>query len=232
MARSLILGIAMLSGVRATLVPSSAATAAMFLLGACGGGGGGGGRTGMSFASANQHVLDALDRPQAAEKINVHGWGYGDSSDDSSDDDDDDGDDDDCLKRNKDGSCQVRSNVQHFKNDFGQIEIKWSSCNDPYDDGNHEDFEEVAIESSLYQRIIFEENLKAADKCLRLDNTLQQVREGGRDELTRITLFTPFALFSRLYTHPDHDAIYILYISARRTVPTTTSRSCTRARRT
>ena len=176
MAGSLILGIAMLSGVRATLVPSSAATAAMFLLGACGGGGGGGGRTGISFASANQHVLDALDRPQAAEKVNVHGWGYDDSSDDSSDDDDDDDDDDDadCLKRNQDGSCQVRSNVQHFKNDFGQIEIKWSSCNDPYDDGNHEDFEEVAIENSLYQKIIFEENLKAADKCLRLDNTLQQ----------------------------------------------------------
>ncbi|KAL3806915.1 hypothetical protein ACHAXA_000391 [Cyclostephanos tholiformis] len=136
-------------------------------------------RWGLPAESANQ-ILDALDRPQAAEKINIHGWGGAypeDSSDDSSDDDSDDDDEEEdrtCLKRNKDGSCQVHSNVQHFKNDFGEIEIKWSSCNDPYDDGNHEDFEEVADEYSLYQRVIFEENLKAGDKCLRLDNTLQQ----------------------------------------------------------
>ena len=51
--------------------------------------------------------------------------------------------------------------------------MKWSSCNDPYDD-NQDDFEEVAMENSLYQKIIFEENLKLGDKCLRLDNTLQQ----------------------------------------------------------
>lgn len=128
---------------------------------------------------AANEILDALDRPQAAHKINIYGHRGGaypeDSSDDSSDDEDSSDDDDgSCLKRNKDGSCQVYSNVQHFRNDFGEIEIKWSSCNDPYDDGNHEDFEEVADERSLYQRVIFEENLKAGDKCLRLDNTLQQ----------------------------------------------------------
>jgi spermidine synthase len=157
-----LLGIAMLCAtatcVRAALAPS--ATALMLF--------GGAGSAGI-IASAN-NVLDALDRPQAAHKINIHG----DSSDDSSDDDDDDSEDRTCLKRNRDGSCQVTSNVQHFRNDFGQIEIKWSSCNDPYEDGDHEDFEEVAVESSLYQKIIFEENLKAGDKCLRLDNTLQQ----------------------------------------------------------
>mmetsp|Transcript_13035 Transcript_13035/g.28293 ORF Transcript_13035/g.28293 Transcript_13035/m.28293 type:complete len:1007 (+) Transcript_13035:82-3102(+) len=123
----------------------------------------------ITSATANS-VLDDLDRPQAAEKVNVHGWG--DSSDDSSDDSDDDGDDT-CIKRNPDGSCQVWNNVQHFRNDFGEIEMKWSSCNDPYDD-SHDDFEEVAVENSLYQKVIFEENLKKEDKCLRLDNTLQQ----------------------------------------------------------
>ncbi|KAL7543767.1 hypothetical protein ACHAXR_013077 [Thalassiosira sp. AJA248-18] len=129
-----------------------------------------------TFTTANE-ILDALDRPNAASKVNIHGW-YGtdyESSDDSSDDDDDSSDDDDdtCILRNDDGSCRIYNNVQHFKNDFGEIEIKWSSCNDPYDE-NHDDFEEVAVESSLYQKVIFEENLKLGDKCLRLDSTLQQ----------------------------------------------------------
>ena len=138
----------------------------------------GGGIGSYFFISANE-VLDALERPQAASKINIHDPRYQDSSDDDSSDDDSSDDapakvEDTCLRRNPNGSCQVHNNVQHFKNDMGQIEIKWSSCNDPYDDGNHDDFEEVAKENSLYQRIIFEENLKVGDKCLRLDNTLQQ----------------------------------------------------------
>ena len=124
-----------------------------------------------------------MDRPQAAHKVNIHGWSGAapDSSDDSSDDEeggeggssDDDDDDDTCIKRNPNGSCQIYNNVQHFYNDFGELELKWSSCNDPYDE-NHEDFEEVAIERSLYQKVVFEENLKLGDKCLRLDSTLQQ----------------------------------------------------------
>mmetsp|Transcript_25593 Transcript_25593/g.54045 ORF Transcript_25593/g.54045 Transcript_25593/m.54045 type:complete len:1006 (+) Transcript_25593:84-3101(+) len=118
--------------------------------------------------AADDSILANLDRPQAAEKINIHGWG--DSSDDSSDDDEDmEG----CLRRNPDGSCQIWNNVQHFANDFGELEFKWSSCDDPYDE-NHEDFEEVAVENSLYQKVMFEENLKLEDKCLRLDSTLQQ----------------------------------------------------------
>ncbi|KAL9189819.1 hypothetical protein ACHAXT_009494 [Thalassiosira profunda] len=116
-------------------------------------------------------ALDDLDRPQAAEKINIHAWASSDDSEDSSDDEE--GGDDSCLKRNPDGSCQIYNNVQHFYNDFGELEFKWSSCNDPYDE-NHEDFEEVAKDSSLYQKVIFEENLQLGDKCLRLDNTLQQ----------------------------------------------------------
>merc|ERR1719253_881833 len=126
---------------------------------------------GIASVSANS-VLDDLDRPQAASKINIHG---GPSSDDSSYDEDgyEDGEDDDCLRRNPDGSCQIWNNVQHFRNDFGELEFKWSSCDDPYDD-THDDFETVAVESSLYQRVTFEENLKKEDKCLRLDATLQQ----------------------------------------------------------
>lgn len=130
-------------------------------------------------SSAANTALEELDRPQAASKVNI--WA---SRDDSSDDDDDDEDSDDedggeagedkCLIRNPNGTCKTWNNVQHFYNDFGELELKWSSCNDPYDDGNHEDFEVVATESSLYQKIMFEENLKAGDKCLRLDATLQQ----------------------------------------------------------
>ncbi len=133
-----------------------------------------------AFTSAANTALEELDRPQAASKVNI--WG---SRDDSSDDDDSEDDDkndegsdggaeDKCLIRNPNGTCKTWNNVQHFYNDFGELELKWSSCNDPYDDGNHEDFEEVATENSLYQKIVFEENLKAGDKCLRLDATLQQ----------------------------------------------------------
>ena len=60
-------------------------------------------------------------------------------------------------------------------NEFGEVEVKWSSCDDPYEDpGGQADFEEVAAERSLFQRVIFEENLVRDDKCLRLDETLQQ----------------------------------------------------------
>lgn len=109
------------------------------------------------------------DRPNAVYKINIHA--QHDSSDDSSDDDSEDPEG--CLLRNPDKTCRIWNNVQHFRNDFGQLEFKWSSCDDPYDD-SHDDFEEVAAESSLYQRVIFEENLVKEDKCLRLDATLQQ----------------------------------------------------------
>ncbi|KAL3775500.1 hypothetical protein ACHAWO_003032 [Cyclotella atomus] len=107
-------------------------------------------------------------RPNAVYKINIHAHH---SSDDSSDDEEED--EEGCLLRNPDKSCQIWNNVQHFRNDFGQLEFKWSSCDDPYDD-SHDDFEEVSIENSLYQRVIFEENLMKEDKCLRLDSTLQQ----------------------------------------------------------
>ncbi|KAL7479583.1 hypothetical protein ACHAW6_005316 [Cyclotella cf. meneghiniana] len=109
------------------------------------------------------------DRPNAVYKINIHA--QHDSSDDSSDDDSEDPEG--CLLRNPDKTCRIWNNVQHFRNDFGQLEFKWSSCDDPYDD-SHDDFDEVAAESSLYQRVIFEENLVKEDKCLRLDATLQQ----------------------------------------------------------
>ena len=108
------------------------------------------------------------DRPNAVYKVNIHAHS---SSDDSSDDGSEDPEG--CLLRNPDKTCQIWNNVQHFRNDFGQLEFKWSSCDDPYDD-SHDDFEEVADENSLYQRVIFEENLIKEDKCLRLDSTLQQ----------------------------------------------------------
>lgn len=121
-------------------------------------------------AVAANRALEELERPQAAHKVNIHaGWSSDDSSDDSEDSEDDEG----CLKRNPDGSCQLYDNVQHFRNDFGELEFKWSSCDDPYDE-NHDDFETVAVEDSLYQKVQFEENLKMGDKCLRLDKTLQQ----------------------------------------------------------
>ncbi|KAL3771727.1 hypothetical protein ACHAWU_010038 [Discostella pseudostelligera] len=124
-------------------------------------------------SSAANTALEELDRPQAASKVNI--WADDSSDDeDSSDDDEDDGTPDNCLVRNPNGTCRTWNNVQHFYNDFGELELKWSSCNDPYDDGDHEDFEVVATEHSLYQKIMFEENLKAGDKCLRLDSTLQQ----------------------------------------------------------
>jgi len=102
-----------------------------------------------------------------------------DSSDDDSSSDDDDDDDDEgssrhtCLRRHPDGSCQIYSNVQHFTNDFGQLEFKWASCEDPHGEANA-DFQRVDVEHSLYQKVIFEENLRTQDKCLRLDTTLQQ----------------------------------------------------------
>jgi|EP00970_Alexandrium_tamarense_P016583 hypothetical protein len=116
------------------------------------------------------------DRPEAVYKINIHA--HHSSDDSSSSDDDSDAIDvndpnDKCLLRNPNGSCRIYNNVQHFRNDFNQLEFKWSSCNDPYDE-EHDDFEEVSVENSLYQKVIFEENLIKEDKCLRLDNTLQQ----------------------------------------------------------
>ncbi|KAL7445355.1 hypothetical protein ACHAXM_009769 [Skeletonema potamos] len=77
-----------------------------------------------------------------------------------------------CLRHNRDGSCQVYSNVQHFTNEFNQLEFKWESCDT--EEYSHDDFNQVHTEHSLYQRVIFEENLVKGDKCLRLDATLQQ----------------------------------------------------------
>lgn len=139
------------------------------------------------------HADDEMyDRPQAVYKINIHA---DDSSDDSSDDDDE-SEDDDCLLRGPNGECQVTPNVQHFTNDFGQLEFKWSSCDDPYDD-SHDDFEEVAIEKSLYQTVIFEENLIKEDKCLRLDATLQQCSS------YRPHYHEPFVHYSASYLNKD-----------------------------
>mmetsp|Transcript_12205 Transcript_12205/g.25735 ORF Transcript_12205/g.25735 Transcript_12205/m.25735 type:complete len:1004 (+) Transcript_12205:119-3130(+) len=139
------------------------------------------------------HADDEMyDRPQAVYKINIHA---DDSSDDSSDDDDE-SEDDDCLLRGPNGECQVTPNVQHFTNDFGQLEFKWSSCNDPYDD-SHDDFEEVALEKSLYQTVIFEENLIKEDKCLRLDETLQQCSS------YRPHYHEPFVHYSASYLNKD-----------------------------
>eukprot|EP00574_Skeletonema_japonicum_P007674 CAMPEP_0201721472 /NCGR_PEP_ID=MMETSP0593-20130828/6139_1 /ASSEMBLY_ACC=CAM_ASM_000672 /TAXON_ID=267983 /ORGANISM="Skeletonema japonicum, Strain CCMP2506" /LENGTH=250 /DNA_ID=CAMNT_0048212297 /DNA_START=151 /DNA_END=899 /DNA_ORIENTATION=+ len=150
------------------------------------------------FASAND-ILDELDRPGGDSKIDIHGSSSDDDDEDSSDDDDgennehnprrnydssddsssdDDDEDEDtsltCLRHFPNGSCQIYSNVQHFTNDFNQLEFKWASCNtDDYDE-SHNDFENVAVEQSLYQRVVFQENLVKEDKCLRLDTTLQQ----------------------------------------------------------
>jgi hypothetical protein len=70
-------------------------------------------------------------------------------------------------------SQQLNSAVQQFQNELGKVEIKWMTCNDPYFDSD-EDFDEVHEEHSLYQKIIFKENPTDDDKCLRLDDTLQQ----------------------------------------------------------
>eukprot|EP00984_Skeletonema_dohrnii_P010427 scaffold4055_cov129-Skeletonema_dohrnii-CCMP3373.AAC.3 len=160
-----------------------------------------GSSTTILFASANE-ILDELDRPGGNRKVDItedssdddssddddddsgdndehpQQRNNFDSSDDSSSDDDSSSSDDDddtktCLRHHPDGSCHIYSNVQHFTNDFNQLEFKWASCNDPYDE-SHDDFEEIAMEHSLYQRVVFEENLVKEDKCLRLDTTLQQ----------------------------------------------------------
>jgi S-adenosylmethionine/arginine decarboxylase-like enzyme len=126
-----------------------------------------------------------------------------DSSDDDSSDNEDSSDDDatdgqqqrhTCLRHNPDGSCQIYSNVQHFKNEFNQLEFKWSSCESDYDD-SHDDFETVHSERSLYQNVIFEENLVMRDKCLRLDNTLQQCSS------YRPHYHEPFVHLSAAYTN-------------------------------
>jgi hypothetical protein len=96
-----------------------------------------------------------------------------DYSEDSSDDDTPSNNPYHCLVKNPNGSCRTWSNVQHFINDFGTLETKWASCNTDYDESN-DDAEEVAVEHSLYQKVIFEENLVVDDKCLWLDNTMQQ----------------------------------------------------------
>eukprot|EP00574_Skeletonema_japonicum_P001352 CAMPEP_0201739164 /NCGR_PEP_ID=MMETSP0593-20130828/45628_1 /ASSEMBLY_ACC=CAM_ASM_000672 /TAXON_ID=267983 /ORGANISM="Skeletonema japonicum, Strain CCMP2506" /LENGTH=1246 /DNA_ID=CAMNT_0048233417 /DNA_START=29 /DNA_END=3770 /DNA_ORIENTATION=- len=111
---------------------------------------------------------------------------YGDlSSSSSSDDDDDDDSSDDektagdipnpyhCIVHNPNGSCRTWSNVQHFYNPQGKLETKWSTCDTEYTEDN-EDGEEVHSENSLYQKVFFEENVIAEDKCLWLDHTMQQ----------------------------------------------------------
>ena len=147
-------------------------------------------------------ILDELDRPGGDRKVDINKIDSSDDDDDFSSDDDEEeemagppgrqmdndyedeedssSDDDEeggiehtCLRHHPNGQCQIWSNVQHFTNEFDQLEFKWSSCDDPYDE-SHDDFEQVAVEHSLYQKVIFEENLVKEDKCLRLDNTLQQ----------------------------------------------------------
>ena len=93
--------------------------------------------------------------------------------------DDDEGGDDSCLKRNPDGSCQIYNNVQHFYNDFGELEFKWSSCNDPYDE-NHEDFEEVAKDSPAMIHILLVGELERHGAAPRTQILLLHIRRRGR----------------------------------------------------
>ena len=78
-----------------------------------------------------------------------------------------------CLVNNTDGSCHTWSNVQHFYNQNGDLEIKYVSCITEYDEDN-KDMMRVTEEYSHYQKVGFEENLVVEDKCLWLDTTLQQ----------------------------------------------------------
>jgi len=125
-------------------------------------------------------VQSVLDQMENLSKEKVLEFADDDSSSSSSDDEyyeSDGGDDDRCLVRNPNGSCRMYDNVQHFRNDHGELEFKWSSCDDPYEEITSQDFEDefaFSKERSLYQTVVFEENLKLGDKCLRLDNTLQQ----------------------------------------------------------
>ncbi|KAL7547601.1 hypothetical protein ACHAWF_010896, partial [Thalassiosira exigua] len=118
-----------------------------------------------------------------------------DDMEDSSDDDEDrggPGGNKHCLVRNPNGSCRTWSFVQHFYNDFGEVEIRWASCDEMYEDIPDE-FEEVAVEESLYQKIVFEENIKRGDKCLYLDTTMQQCSS------YRPQYHEPFVHFSASY---------------------------------
>ena len=179
-----------------------------------------------SSSESRDEILDELDRPGGDRKIDI--TASSDDEDDSSDDDEDgaripslridstdndSSDDEDesggdghtCLRRGRDGSCQIWSNVQHFQNEFGQLEFKWSSCNDPYYDENYGDFQQVAVESSLYQRVAFEENLKKEDKCLRLDATLQQCSS------YRPHYHEPFVHLSAAYVR-DNDVKRVVFV--------------------
>ena len=117
----------------------------------------------------NNEVGDRVQPPRQREDNLLHD--SSDDDDDSSDDDDDEDSRHTCLKHYPDGSCHIYSNVQHFTNYFGQLEFKWASCNDPHGEAGP-DFQRVDVEESLYQKVIFDENLVTQDKCLRLDNTL------------------------------------------------------------
>jgi alcohol dehydrogenase YqhD (iron-dependent ADH family) len=69
----------------------------------------------------------------------------------------------------------LTSELWKFRNDNGEIENKWITCDDFFHDfEERDDFDEVHEEHSLYQKIIFKENPTDDDKCLRLDDTLQQ----------------------------------------------------------
>ena len=129
-----------------------------------------------------------------------------DMDDDSSDDEDDDGKQQrhTCLKHNPDGTCHIWSNVQHFQNEFHQLEFKWASCDDPYGE-DHDDFETVATENSLYQKVLFEENLNMEDKCLRLDSTLQQC------STYRPHYHEPFVHLSASYV-TNHDVKRVVFV--------------------
>ncbi|KAL7551822.1 hypothetical protein ACHAWF_015091 [Thalassiosira exigua] len=161
-----------------------------------------------ALANSALDILDDLDRlaTQADSKENLAGWHGVPSSDDdeeeggeeeveviySSDDPEDDSPGNECLKRNDDGTCRIYSNVQHFYNDFGELEFRFAGCDKLYGD-NLEDFEVVAAEDSLYQKVMFEENLKNEDKCLFLDRTMQQCSS------YRPHYHEPFVHFSAAY---------------------------------
>jgi hypothetical protein len=103
---------------------------------------------------------------------------HDDSSDDSSDDEDEHTVPDFyCIQHNPDGTCQHTSEYQHFTHPTThQLEIKnFATCLPTYPGilGTNDEIG-VAQESSLYQQITFAENLVVNDKCLWLDNTMQQ----------------------------------------------------------
>ncbi|KAL7536469.1 hypothetical protein ACHAWF_005472 [Thalassiosira exigua] len=153
-------------------------------------------------------ALDELDRmaTEAEYKEDLAGWGGVPPSSDDEDEelrvggeggggggpDELSEDEEGCLLRDPDGTCRIWSDVPRFENGFGEVEIKWPSCErSPKDDP--EGFMEAAAEESQYQRVTYRENLGTGDKCLVLGDALHQCSS------YRPQFNEPFAHFGAAY---------------------------------